>query len=427
MEPIRILVIDDEPVICDGCRLPLADQGFVVDTCQSGTKGLEMLLGGEYDLALLDMKLPDMNGMEILRHVKNEKPGIYIIVMTGYSTVQNAVEAMKLGAVDYLAKPFKLGQLVDRVRAALSQDDGLSATTEPGPDSMIVGSHPSIVEVYKAVARVAPVDVPVLIGGETGTGKELVVDALHALSDRRDRGLRILRRCVGDGLLRLSFSEDDRCDDGGDTNDKYDAENDPEPPEAAAAELGLRVDVLFATEDREIPSEASVGQDLVGIVLDDRARQAENEIRREQVAGQSGRIKTDVSQILLGCGDLGRQLSRLVVHREREVLEQRILGVRHSRQFIHRLVDVGELLRDSGEGHVAFGPDRGLAAFCAEIQLAEQIVDAAAGRFDDSEELLVETELEGRRAGLILVDVDDDVHLSATCDRKQGDAGDEEE
>ena len=67
MEPIRILVIDDEPVICDGCRLTLSDRCFAVDSCNSGTKGLEMLLGGEYDLALLDMKLPDMNGMEILR------------------------------------------------------------------------------------------------------------------------------------------------------------------------------------------------------------------------------------------------------------------------------------------------------------------------------------------------------------------------
>jgi len=83
MEPVRILVIDDEPVICDGCRLTLSDRCFSVDSCNSGTKGLEMLLGGEYDLALLDMKLPDMNGMEILRHVKNENPGMYIIVMTG--------------------------------------------------------------------------------------------------------------------------------------------------------------------------------------------------------------------------------------------------------------------------------------------------------------------------------------------------------
>mgnify|MGYP000659297198 CR=1 FL=1 len=121
MEPIKILVIDDEPVICDGCRLTLSDQGFAVDSCNSGTNGLEILLVGEYDLALLDMKLPDMNGMEILRHLKHENPGIYVIVMTGYSSVQNAVDAMRLGAFDYITKPFDIQELRLRVRNSLQR------------------------------------------------------------------------------------------------------------------------------------------------------------------------------------------------------------------------------------------------------------------------------------------------------------------
>ena len=119
MEPSRILVIDDEPVICDGCRLSLSDQGFAVDTCRRGTKGLAMLLGGEYDLALLDMKLPDISGMEILQTVKHEKPGVYVIVMTGYSSVENAVDAMKLGAFDYIAKPFTDDELLISVQRAV--------------------------------------------------------------------------------------------------------------------------------------------------------------------------------------------------------------------------------------------------------------------------------------------------------------------
>ena len=90
----------------------------MVDTCGRGTKGLEMLLGGEYDLALLDIKLPDMNGMEILPNVKHEKPGVYVIVMTGYSSVKNAVDAMKLGAADYLAKPFTDDELLAAVEKA---------------------------------------------------------------------------------------------------------------------------------------------------------------------------------------------------------------------------------------------------------------------------------------------------------------------
>ncbi len=194
MEPIRILVIDDEPVICDGCRLSLADRGFVVDTCQSGTKGLEMLLGGEYDLALLDMKLPDMNGMEILRHVKNEKPGIYIIVMTGYSSVENAVDAMKLGAFDYIAKPFTDDELLISVQRAVEtkrlKEENLALRhqlSERYDFSNILGENPKILKIFDAIRKVAPTDSTVLLSGESGTGKELFARAIHAHSKRAAR------------------------------------------------------------------------------------------------------------------------------------------------------------------------------------------------------------------------------------------------
>jgi len=194
MESIRILVIDDEPVICDGCRLPLADRGFVVDTCQSGTKGLEMLLGAEYDLALLDMKLPDMNGMEILRHVKNEKPGIYIIVMTGYSSVKNAVGAMKLGAFDYIAKPFTDDELLISVQRAVEtkrlKEENLALRhqlSERYDFSNILGENPKILKIFDAIRKVAPTDSTVLLSGESGTGKELFARAIHAHSKRAAR------------------------------------------------------------------------------------------------------------------------------------------------------------------------------------------------------------------------------------------------
>jgi len=104
MEPINILIIDDERVICNGCRLALSDEGHLVDICMTGRAGLDAILKGQYDVVLLDLKLPDLGGMEILSTVRKEKPGVYIIVMTGYSSVQNAVEAMKLGAFDYFSK-----------------------------------------------------------------------------------------------------------------------------------------------------------------------------------------------------------------------------------------------------------------------------------------------------------------------------------
>ncbi|RJP64827.1 MAG: response regulator, partial [Candidatus Abyssobacteria bacterium SURF_17] len=90
MEAISILVIDDEQTICSGCRLTLSDENYSVDTCMTGRAGLDAALKGTYDVVLLDMKLPDMDGMDILRAVHKEKPGIFVIVMTGYSTVQNA-------------------------------------------------------------------------------------------------------------------------------------------------------------------------------------------------------------------------------------------------------------------------------------------------------------------------------------------------
>lgn len=94
MKSIKILVIDDEPSICEGCRLVLSEKSWVVDTCLNGTEGIGLLRGGEYDLALLDLKLTDMNGMDILRRIKKKKPGIHIIVMTGYASVENAVKAI---------------------------------------------------------------------------------------------------------------------------------------------------------------------------------------------------------------------------------------------------------------------------------------------------------------------------------------------
>jgi two-component system NtrC family response regulator len=115
MKALSILVIDDESVICDACRLILAEYGHTVDLCLTGKTGLLAIERGAYDLILLDMKLPDIDGMQILKAVRKKVPAPFIIVMTGYSTLSNALQAMKLGAADYLAKPFTDDELVDAV------------------------------------------------------------------------------------------------------------------------------------------------------------------------------------------------------------------------------------------------------------------------------------------------------------------------
>jgi two-component system NtrC family response regulator len=120
MKTLSILVIDDEKVICDACRLILREKGHAVDHCLTGESGLLAIERGTYDLILLDMKLPDLDGMEILKTVGAEAPAGHVIVMTGYSTMSNALQAMKLGAADYLAKPFTDDELVEAVEKAIT-------------------------------------------------------------------------------------------------------------------------------------------------------------------------------------------------------------------------------------------------------------------------------------------------------------------
>lgn len=118
MKPLRVLVVDDEYVICKACRLVLSERGHVIDLRTNGEAGLNALGREAYDLLLLDMKLPDMDGMEFLKTVRKEKPDFRVIVMTGYATMRNAIEAMKLGAVDYLSKPFTEDELIAAVENA---------------------------------------------------------------------------------------------------------------------------------------------------------------------------------------------------------------------------------------------------------------------------------------------------------------------
>jgi DNA-binding NtrC family response regulator len=124
MKPLKILVIDDELVICSGCRMILSDLGHTVDICNTCKEGLDAIRRENYHLVLLDLKLPDADGMEILKTVRAEKSETYIIVMTGYATIKNAVSAMKLGAFDYLPKPFTDEELVASVERAIKNGAG---------------------------------------------------------------------------------------------------------------------------------------------------------------------------------------------------------------------------------------------------------------------------------------------------------------
>jgi len=194
MEAGRILVIDDEPAIAEGCRLALGERGYAVDIRLSGREGLSAILEGDFDVVLLDLRLPDMSGMAILEEARSRNRSEYFIVMTGYSSVESAVQAMKLGAFDYLAKPFLDDQLVlcvDRAaeKKRLVEENRLlrKELVDRFGFSNIVGENPRILKIFDEIKRVAPTDCTVLIYGEHGTGKELFARAIHAHSKRAAR------------------------------------------------------------------------------------------------------------------------------------------------------------------------------------------------------------------------------------------------
>jgi DNA-binding NtrC family response regulator len=194
MEPNSILIIDDESSICNACRIILSEKGYVVDTCMNGKEGLEAILTGKYDVILLDLKLPDMGGMEILKVARQKTPEACIIVMTGHSTIKSAVEAMKLGAFDYITKPFSDDELIIAVQRAIEKkrlvDENIILRKELFDRfsyNNIVGEDPKIMQLFDNIDKVAPTNTTVLITGESGTGKELFARAIHAHSKRTAR------------------------------------------------------------------------------------------------------------------------------------------------------------------------------------------------------------------------------------------------
>ncbi len=179
---MKIVVVDDDASIRAMAALALEKAGYTVVSAGSVREARTALDDG-CDLILCDIYMPGGTGLDLLEEVRDRLPDVPVILMTARGSVETAATAARHGAFDYVAKPFDLGVLLERVRAALAPAPATRAP-EPGPESTIVGSHPSIVAVYTAVARVAPLPVPVLLLGETGTGKELVARALHRFGAR---------------------------------------------------------------------------------------------------------------------------------------------------------------------------------------------------------------------------------------------------
>ncbi len=179
MSKATILVADDDAALREMMRLSLEKEGYEVSAAADAAAVARLLAERTFDLVVSDIYLGDGTAIDLLSTLEETNPRARVILVTAQGTVETVAAAREAGVFDYLAKPFSLDALVGRVEAALGRRRSPAAPVAAGPESMIIGSDPAIVEVYKAVSRVARLPVPVLIRGETGTGKELVARALH--------------------------------------------------------------------------------------------------------------------------------------------------------------------------------------------------------------------------------------------------------
>jgi len=191
--PPKVLAVDDEQVVCESIRRVLTEEGYEVATSTSSRAGLDLLRKDNYDLLLLDIKMPEMDGIEMLRAARDISPDTEVLIVTGYATIETAVEAIKLGAFDYLEKPVSPPQLLVATARALERKHLVDLTRRLRSEletrhriGNVICSSPAMRKVMQLVARVAPTTSTVLITGETGTGKDVIARAIHYNSARRD-------------------------------------------------------------------------------------------------------------------------------------------------------------------------------------------------------------------------------------------------
>jgi DNA-binding NtrC family response regulator len=209
MDSPKALIVDDEPTICRACEKILSREGYGVKVAYSGKQALALLEQESFDILFTDLKMSEMGGMELLETLRSRFPDVVPVVITGYATISSAVETMKMGAFDYLPKPFTPGEMAAVAKKAwekrqtllemrtLSQGNALPAF------GGIIGKSPKIQEIFRMIRKVAPTSSTVLIIGETGTGKELVARAIHTFSPRSEN-----RFCAVDcGTLSVELLE----------------------------------------------------------------------------------------------------------------------------------------------------------------------------------------------------------------------------
>ena len=183
-----ILVIDDEKHLLEVIKLGLEDEGYSVDGFYDPIKAVEKFDEKDYDAIISDIRMPGMSGIEVLKYCKERNPRVVVILITAYSSVESAIESMKAGASDYITKPFRMAELILRLREALKmvriEEMNINLWNEKIKEFEFIGESENINEIKNKIKKVAPTDSPILILGESGTGKELVANLIHYNSKR---------------------------------------------------------------------------------------------------------------------------------------------------------------------------------------------------------------------------------------------------
>lgn len=194
MKPAQILIVDDELIARENLEHVLRKEGYEVVAEERGAAALTMLKKREFDLVMTDLRMQQVDGMQVLERTKELYPDTEVIMITGYATVTSAVEAMQKGAYHYLPKPYKIDEVRILVRQALEKRSLLREVAELRQQvrsqkglPLLIGKSPKMVALTKTIAQIAPTDCNIMITGETGTGKELVARSIHYLSTRADR------------------------------------------------------------------------------------------------------------------------------------------------------------------------------------------------------------------------------------------------
>ena len=189
MKPV--LIIDDEKEICDSISMILEYEGYAVDSTTSAIEGLKKFNEQDFSAVLLDIQMPEMNGFEVLKKIKEAKPSTSVIIISAHGSVENAIKATRLGAFDFLEKPIDRDKLLISVRNATEQATLKEENEEIKKafvgEGEILGRSKAIQKILELIDKVAPLETRVLITGENGTGKELVARAIHKKSERKDK------------------------------------------------------------------------------------------------------------------------------------------------------------------------------------------------------------------------------------------------